>query len=392
MDTLKRQVLRFESLKDLKPLLGADGPCLSVYMPLSTASTAGQNPNAKQNALLWKELLAGLDRKLEPHGAQGRDLLRSIATWDAIAEGREQEGQSVAVLRSREVFAIAWLDSRVKERAEVGPRFFIRPLLADLSGSKNFYLLALSQGNTRLLRCTTRTSEEVALPSQTATTYTAYMNTAKPDHVRDNRASPGPSSGASPGIMFGTVTDAEDWDQYMAHYFRQIDRGVGEALRGRTEPLVLCAVEYEIPLYKTVNTYPHLIGEVVRGAPDGLKGGEMHARALEALRKCYETQIEDALAEWNHKVGGGASSRLKDVVMAAHEGRVLTLLISDSQEKTGVFDEETYRVRGRETGSPEDEDLANDAAVQTILHAGKALVVPHHKMPNGAMMAAIFRY
>ena len=45
-----------------------------------------------------------------------------------------------------------------------------------------------------------------------------------------------------------------------------------------------------------------------------------------------------------------------------------------------------------ETGTPEDEDLVNDAAVQTILHAGKVLVVPHHKMPTGAAVAAIFRF
>lgn len=118
----------------------------------------------------------------------------------------------------------------------------------------------------------------------------------------------------------------------------------------------------------------------------------MHARAINALLRCYDNRVDGALAEYNHKVGAGASNRLKDVLRAAHDGRVLTLLISDSLETTGSFDESTYTVKGRETGASSDEDLVNDAAVQTILHAGQVLVAPNSKMPNGSPVAAIFRF
>jgi hypothetical protein len=83
---------------------------------------------------------------------------------------------------------------------------------------------------------------------------------------------------------------------------------------------------------------------------------------------------------------------LKEIVPAAHEGRVLTLLVSDSAEVPGSFDEMTYTVKGRESGTSDDEDLINDAVVQTILHAGQVYVVPNAKMPNGAPLAAIFRF
>ena len=155
---------------------------------------------------------------------------------------------------------------------------------------------------------------------------------------------------------------------------------------------MLAAVDYELPVYAGVNSYPHLAPESVHGAPNSLKSGEMHARALDALTRWYEKKVDDAIAEWNHRVGAGASSRLKDVVTAAHDGRVLTLLVSDSFESTGAFDEATHSVKGRETGGPADEDLVNDAAVQTILHAGKVLVTPNKKMPNGAPLAATFRF
>jgi hypothetical protein len=191
--------------------------------------------------------------------------------------------------------------------------------------------------------------------------------------------------------MFSTSTDKEDKDEYLAHFYKQIDRGLNELMRGKTEPVVPVAVEYELALYRSLNTYSHLVKEV-QGAPNSLKAGEMHARALDAIARQYEKSVDDALAEYNHKVGGGASNRLKDIVPAAHDGRVLTLLVSDSAEIPGSFDETTYKVKGRESGTSEDEDLINDAVVQTILHAGHVFVVPNRKMPNGAPLSAIFRF
>jgi hypothetical protein len=389
MDTLKAELAEFQTARDLKTILAAEGPCLSAYISLSTAPT---NQSARTNALEWKETLRTLESKVQQNGAAARELFESIRDWDGILQGQPPQGRSVAVLRSPDVFRVTWIEEPVKSRAELGPHFYIRPLLPELTRDKTFYILALSQKNVRLLRCTSRTSEEVPFPQHIATSYEAYMNTAKPDHLTEGRAAPGPGAGSSKGVMFTVSADREDKDQYLAHFYRQIDRGMEEILRGKSEPVVLAGVEYELALYRSLNSNLHLAQECVQGAPNSLKSGEMHARALDAMLRCYEKKVDEALAQYNHKVGAGASNRLKEVVTAAHDGRVLTLLVSDSLETTGVFDESTHTVKGRETGSSEDEDLINDAAVQTILHAGQVFVVANGKMPNGAPLAAIFRF
>jgi hypothetical protein len=117
----------------------------------------------------------------------------------------------------------------------------------------------------------------------------------------------------------------------------------------------------------------------------------MHTRAIDALNRHYGGQIDGFLAEYNHKAGSGASNRLSDVVVAAHEGRVLSLLISDTLECSGVFDESTYQPHLRAAAAAQ-EDLVNDAALQTILHAGQVFVGPNNRLPDGAPAAAIFRY
>ena len=389
MKTLKAELAEFASLKDLKPLLASQGPCLSVFMTLNTAPP---NQSAKANALAWREIIRRVEPKIQQYGSQGRELLESVSDWKAVTDDNEPQGKSVAVFRSPDVFNLAWVEDEGRSKAVIGPHFHVRPLLPELTRGKAFYILALSQKNVRLLHCTMRTSEEVNLPAEVPTSFDAYMNTAKPDHVLDNRSSAGPDVGSSKGVMFGTTSDREDKDEYLAHFYRQIDRGVNEALRGKTELLVPVGVEYEIALYRSINHYPRLAKESVEGAPNSLKSGEMHARAIDAILRCYDKRIDEALGEYNHKVGSGASNRLKDVVMAAHEGRVLTLLVSDLLETTGKFDESTHTVKGRETGTAEDEDLVNDSAVQTILHAGQVYVVPNSKMPNGAPVAAIYRF
>lgn len=389
METLKTELARFECFKDLKPMLSSRAPCLSAYMELSTQPL---NQSVKTNALRWKECVRSFTSRVEQAGPEARELLQTIADWDSVTQAQKPQGRSIAVFRSPDVFRVTWLEEPVRGRAILGPRFYIRPLLPELTRARTFYVLALSQKDIRMLQCTSTTSEEVPFPLSTVTSFDAYMNTAKPDHVRDNRASPGPDAGSSKGVMFGTGTEKEQRDQYLAHFYRQIDRGVNEMLRGKTETVVPVGVEYELALYRSVNTYPHLSEEAVQGAPNSLKAGEMHARALDARLRQYERKVEEALAQYNHKVGGGASNRLKEIVPAAHDGRVLMLLVSDSLETTGSFNEATHTVRGRETGTSEDEDLVNDAVVQTILHAGQVLVVPNGSMPNGTPLAAIFRF
>ena len=382
---MKAELAELQTVKDLKPMLGNEGPCVSIYLSLSTAPAA---QGAKTNALHWKEVISELQGRLEQWGTEGRELLESVSDFDALVDGMELKGKSLAVFRSKDFFQIAFLQEETAGRAEIGPHFYIRPLLPELAKDKLFYILALSQNNVRMLRCTLTSSEEAPLGGGADTSLHSYMDLQKPDHNSKNRASAGPSSGSSKGIMQGTSTDDEARDEYLTHFYKQIGIGVFEALRGKTEPVVPVGVDYELALFRRVNSYPHLSEEGVHGAPNGLKAGEMHARAIEALAKDYEKKLDKVLAEYDHKVGSGASNRLKDVVTAAHDGRVLTLVVSDSLTSTGTFDEATNQA----IGGKGDQDLINDAAVQTILHAGNVLVAPNNKMPHGSPVAAIFRY
>lgn len=384
METIKSEIVRLRRPEELKGLLSANGPCISLYFPVNR-----ENLNPGEDERRWKQAMRRLEPDLSRLGNAGRELIDPLKAWDAASEDRNGKGKTLVVFRSPDHYYRMWIPAEMTEQARVGPHFFIRPLLPLISDPV-FCILALSLHDVRLLRCTLDSSEQVAL-NGVLTSFEDYMNSAKPDHVLENRTSAGPSSGSSKGITGGTGTDAEDRGEYVAHYFRQIDRALNNTLRESCEPVVLVGVEHQLSLYRSVSSYQRLVPEAVHGAPNGLKGGEMHARAIEALRQHRAALLDQVLAEYNHLVGGGrATNRLKEIVTAAHDGRVVKLIVSDSLEQAGAMDESTYEVTGNSNSG--EYDLLNKAAVETILHAGQVFVAPNKKMPNGSPLAAIFRY
>ena len=383
--TAHNELVSLNRPDQIKSLLGESGPCLSVYFPLNR-----QTLNPSDEARRWKRVVRELGESTPRLGDKGRELVHSLTDWQALSEGRTGKERTLVVFRSPQHFSRMWIRAETPERIAVGPEFLIRPLLP-LLANPVFCVLALSQNDTRLLRCTLNSSEEIPLAGA-VTNFEQFMNSAKPDHIRDNRAAAGPGGGSSRGITFGTASNMEDHDEYLANFFRQIDRSLAATLKETCEPVILAAVEHELSLYRSLSDYPHLLEEGIQGAPNGLKGGEMHARALAVLDRHRQNALKSVLAEYNHLAGGGrATNRLKEIVTAAHDGRVNKLIVPDSMEQTGSMDEASHRVKAKE-GDGEEYDLLNSAAVQTLLHGGQVFVAPNNKMPNGSPLAAIFRY
>ena len=48
-------------------------------------------------------------------------------------------------------------------------------------------------------------------------------------------------------------------------YFRMLDKSLHKFLQKKDLPLILAGVGYLFPLYRQVNTFPHLFGEGIKG-------------------------------------------------------------------------------------------------------------------------------
>jgi hypothetical protein len=375
------------SIQDLKELSSDPGPCITVLLPLHPEDT-------RQIQAAVKSAIRAVEQRLEQRHEDRKQVDALMESLRALPGAMEIEpGQKgVAILRSPSVLQRFLVPGEVEESITVGRHFHLVPLIQHLSETRPFYILALSQKHIRLLRCTNTTSEEVNLPPSVPRSLDDYLQTDKPDHVLDNASAGGPGTGSMNRVMFGTGTEKQRKEQYLLHFYKEVDRGVTDLLEKDTAPLVIAGVEYEIPLYRTGSVFPRLVDDAVRGAPDGLKGGELHKRALEVMRAHWAKAVEGALAMYEQLGSGRASADLKEIVKAAYDGRVLHLFVAQGTHHMGNFDEVTHAVHTHGEEQPGDEDLINAAAVETLRHAGDVFDVPPAKVPHGSPMAAVMRY
>jgi hypothetical protein len=244
--------------------------------------------------------------------------------------------------------------------------FYILPLLRALENRRAFYILALSQRHPRLLYCTENHSEEVALPAGMPKSVDEWLSTRAPEGSNDQSV--------QRGGEFTSPTDRDNFNEHLLNYFRVLDKGIVDLIKDSSKPLVLAGVEKELSLFRSISSYSHLAAQDVHGAPDGLKGGEMHKRALEVVQSEFEKALGKALADFERL--GGTNRTATDfpvIAKAAREGRIAQLLIGD-------------------TGGEQQDHTINNAAVETISHAGIVMVVEPEKVPAESRVAAILRY
>ncbi len=377
------------NLAEIKALCTAAPPCLTISMPvLGSPDQARQNPVRLRNLLNHaRETLEGM----KVNEGQIQTMLNAITLNGEELRAPEGRRGLLIFRNASDVYRYMFVTEELQESAHVGDHFILKPLLPSLKGDRSFYILALSQKHIRLLRCTDHSSEEVALPPSMPKSLEEATQSDKPDHVLDNRSVAG--QGNAKGVLFGTSTDTEAHAEYLRHFFKSVDEGVQEALRDSPAPVVIAGVEYELSLYHEVSTMKNLLEEGVKGSPDGLKGGEMHKRALQLVQPWFDGQATKALEMYERFTGlGKATANLKEVVQAAHDGRVMHLFVTETAERMGTFQERSHKVKVHAEKQPGDEDLVNLAMIQTLLHSGEVHGLTRNKMPHGTSIAAVLRY
>jgi Bacterial archaeo-eukaryotic release factor family 3 len=377
-DVISHEAVTFD---DLQPLATASGPCITMTVPL---------PNPAEIDVRLKNAIRGAQKKLAEFGVDATHsarLMAPIHEFATTAETNRIWGRAMILFRSPDLFQYYMLRGPVQEAQIVGDHFQIRPLLAAMAHEMRFHLLGLSRRHVRLFQCTQFRAEQEAahLPQN----LDAWLNTRQPDHVLDNRAVAGPSSGKKKGIMFGTSTDRERDPEYVAHFLAAVEKEVTAHLHKDPAPLVLAGVEYELAIYQRLNSYQRTLEQSVQGSPDGMTNQALHERAMQVVLQTPSEPLQQALEDIRTHAGTNrVATDAPTAIQAARLGRVLDFLIAEGAESWGVWNAETAGV----TSASKREELLNAAALQTLRHGGRAFVVKAPDMPVPAEVAAFLRF
>jgi hypothetical protein len=388
MDTLKKT--------DLRELVERHGKWhVSIYLPTQRAGRDQQ-----QNPIRLKNLLGEAEKKLLEYGVrrpEAEEMLRPVGELLNDRDFWQHQGDGLAVFLSDGYSRFFRLAERFDEMVVVSNSFHVKPILPLLTGNGNFYILALSMNQVRLLRASRDHVSEVELvdmpksmgealqiedPQKNLGFHTGTQNTV------------GGTGGERPAIFYGAGVEANKKDDIL-QYFHKVDEGLSRHLEDESLPMVIAAVDYLQPLYREASTYRNLLEAGIEGSPDRQDAKELLAEAWERVEPIFTRNQQEALerfAELHGQQNGLASSDLEPVVRAAAGGRVETLIVPMGVQRWGRYDPETNSIRLDPEPTPWNDDLLNFAAVQTLLNSGNVYVVPQDLVPGQSEIAAIYRY
>jgi hypothetical protein len=366
--------------------------CISLFMP-----TYKVGADIQQNAPRFKNLISEAQELLisagvRPTEAAGllepaRRFLRNGNFWQNQADG-------LAAFLSPGLVKIYRLPAIMPEKAVIGSKFYLKPMLPLLTGNTKYYLLDLDINGVRLFEGTRYMLSQVEsekIPKSLAETLgfdtqeKEVQFASKPAIVGDNSVT-----------VFGYGRQTDKQKVNIVNYFHKVNDAIADILQGSNAPLVLAGVEYLHPLYKDTNSYPYLVENGITINIQNLSLQGLHDKVWSIVNSIFQkTQERDTD---NYKILSGerkstAANDLKTIVTGAQHGRVETLFITDGATVVwGKYDESRQEIEIHPSALPGDEDLLDRAAINTLLRGGVVYIVEPENMPDVTPAAALLRY
>jgi len=378
------------SKDELKTLMAKqNGMCISIFMP-----TYRVGVEVQQNQIRLRNLLRIAEEKLLAGGSRPQEVKTLLEPLQGLVGNVvfwKHQGDGLAVFLSSSIFRYYRIPADFDELILVNDHFHVEPLLPALGVDDRFHILTLSQNEIRLFEGTIQSISEIEMENVPKSLAEALQYDELEKQVRFHR---GASRGAVRSSMLsGGGAELDDSKENILKYFRQINKGLHDLLKDEHTPLILAGVDYLFPIYKEVNTYPNLIQEGITGNPKGMSTEQLHIQALSIINPYFQKTQNDAIAQYRQSSGTGLTSNdIREIVLAAHHGRIGSLFITKGYQQWGIFDPDNNKVELHEELESGSKGLTDLAAVQTFLNGGEVFILPPEKMPDEARLAAVFRY
>jgi len=365
------------------------GLCVSLYMP---AHRAGRE--TEQDPIRFKNLLRQAEERLLAEGMRSAEVRNFLKEPQRLLQDQSfwrHQSDGLALFCSEDIFHFFRLPIRFSELMVVADRFHVKPLLPILTSDGVFYILAISQNQVRLLEGTRHTADEIDLENLPETLSEALPEGFAEKELQFHTGTPS-GSGNRPAMFHGHDI-SNDIKNRIRQWFRTIDKEVGGFLSDAQPPLVLAGVDTLFPLYKEVNTYPHLMEEGVPGNPEGMRLEDLHQQAWVIVEPVFRKERQAGSARYRQLAGTGQTTiDVSEAVLAAHHGRIEVLFVAVGVQVWGRFDPDKDRVDVHESPEPGDKDLLDLTAIQTLIKGGTVYAVSPEEVPDQSLVAAVLRY
>ncbi|TWU00418.1 hypothetical protein Pla108_13690 [Botrimarina colliarenosi] len=374
--------------------------CVSLSMPTHPGSR-----ERRQDPIRLRGLADEAGESLSEQGVSTSDVRALRERLHTLGGDNEVDGQEfwgrvgagLAILATTDEMHVYSLRNQPGEMARVGRRFDLRPLLTDIQHDARYALVAVSRGDLRYFEGDSSGLSEVNLEDAPGSLYAVHEKAHQKGFALHsfNRGASGNHAAAVP---HGHVDkdDAEAVKRYLGEIAAALEEEASDhADSAAKRAVVFAGVPEHFHLFREAaeSCSLALVEEPVAIAPDHSTAEELHQLAWPLIDARLTKTSEKVLSRWRSAAHTEvATSDIEEVMKAAHDGRIETLLVAADAQLEGAYDPETRRVSERASDSERD-DLVAAAIAATLQTGGQTRVVPRDDFelpPSG--LAAILRY
>jgi hypothetical protein len=386
MDSFSRQ--------DLQRLVASQGgPHLSIYLP------APEHPTeAQQDSIRLANLLRATRKILVEYWmpeSEANAFLSPIEDMCRDARFLADRGTGMAIFRVADRLQSYKVDPPIEEKVVLGRTFHVRAILSQVFETSS-HILALSKNRVALLSTSGDSITELEVPGLPPS-LALETSDVTVDRGAQIHSSGRGTAGKQAAVFHGQGGHPATAKTELREYMRRVDEAVRTYLRDVTGPIILAGVDEVTSMYRDVSDSPQLCESSISGNVDRASDDVLLEKAAVVMAEERDHQREAIAKRLSEPRRHGVATDPEQVLCAAFDGRVDTLLFDRSAGLYGSFDPDTKTMkefRHQPTGDPADpsHDLIEMAVAQTLLHRGRAYPVKTDEMPVDAKMAVALRY
>jgi hypothetical protein len=280
--------------------------------------------------------------------------LRNINTRELI-----NPEMSLAIFVTTQFSGYLFIPFSVVESVIVARSLHLKPILNWINREDQFYLVTLSAKLCRLLRGDAFSIKEVARVAVTENTETKTFDKKEREKL----------IGEAEEKFYSIVKDD--------HF-----------------PIILGGVQNNNDLFKKMNRDPDLIKERIAGNLDRMSYRDLHQKCLKLLEEKRSTEGMEVLKRFKEESPyGKVLTDLKQITIAAVQGRVQNLVIPNDKFIWGKLDKESGTIVStslKNLAVPED-DVFDDLAEIVISRGGDVTMCKHRELPSGIEAMAFLK-
>ena len=223
--------------------------------------------------IVLKNLLREAGDALAQAGASSKEVEKTLKPAYQLMESDElwqMRRESLVLYLHPALFRYYRLPARkmsIVSPVTVQAGFYLDPLLAIIEDNRQYYVLVLGHKNVRLYEGDRYRMELVDVRKLP----TDLIETLRIDEFPQSRETHtvSPTSRGKGSEAYHEQYNVSQTNKIMLReFFRRIDHSLHDFLAGKHIPLILAGVGFLLPIYRKVNSYPHLLDGAILGNQD----------------------------------------------------------------------------------------------------------------------------